>query len=189
MRRYKHSSMSYYRTPHNMKKTTNHIMQLTLCSLLAICLLTSTGCASKRYGNLSSESSGLTSSRIGMNVVRTASTQLGKPYRLGGDSPRGGFDCSGLIYWSFRQNGISVPRVTSSQAKVGSKVAINSLQPGDIVVFRTKNAPNGLHTGIYVGSGRFIHSPNSRSKVRVDDLSTSTYWRKRLVMGRRLSLR
>ena len=58
--------------------------------------------------------------------------------------------------------------------------------PGDIVVFRTKNAPNGLHTGIYVGSGRFIHSPNSRSRVRVDDLSPSSYWRKRLVMGRRL---
>ena len=79
-----------------------------------------------------------------------------------------------------------MPRVTSSQAKVGTKVAINRLQPGDIVVFRTKNAPNGLHTGIYVGSGRFIHSPNSRSRVRVDDLSPSSYWRKRLVMGRRL---
>lgn len=106
----------------------------------------------------------------GVNVVRTATTQLGKPYRLGGASPRSGFDCSGLIYWSFGQNGITVPRVTSSQAKVGTKVAINRLQPGDIVVFRTKNAPNGLHTGIYVGSGRFIHSPNSRSRVRVDDL-------------------
>lgn len=172
-----------------MKKNTNHTIPLGLCSLLVICLLTVTGCASKRYGNLSSEGSGSTSSRLGMSVVRTASTQLGKPYRLGGDSPHSGFDCSGLIYWSFRQNGISVPRVTSSQARAGSKVAINSLQPGDIVVFRTQNAPNGLHTGIYVGSGRFIHSPNSRSKVRVDDLSTSTYWRKRLVMGRRLSLR
>ena len=164
----------------------DHIFHLFLCGLTALCLLASTGCASKRYGYLPPEISGASASRMGVNVVRTATTQLGKPYRLGGASPRSGFDCSGLIYWSFGQNGITVPRVTSSQAKVGTKVAINRLQPGDIVVFRTKNAPNGLHTGIYVGSGRFIHSPNSRSRVRVDDLSPSSYWRKRLVMGRRL---
>lgn len=167
----------------------NHIIHLTLCGLLTLCLLSATGCASKRYGSVPPEISGATSTRLGIDVVRTASTQLGKPYRLGGASPRGGFDCSGLIYWSFKQNGVTVPRITSSQAKMGTKVAINRLQPGDIVVFRTTNAPNGLHTGIYVGSGRFIHSPNSRSKVRVDDLSSSSYWRKHLVMGRRLSSR
>lgn len=122
----------------------DHIFHLFLCGLTALCLLASTGCASKRYGNLPPEISGASASRMGVNVVRTATTQLGKPYRLGGASPRSGFDCSGLIYWSFGQNGITVPRVTSSQAKVGTKVAINRLQPGDIVVFRTKNAPNGL---------------------------------------------
>lgn len=169
-------------------KYRTHLFPLLLCGLTSLCLILASGCASKRYGNLSSQSTGI-SSRLGMNVVRTASTQLGKPYRLGGDSPRKGFDCSGLIYWSFGQNGVKVPRITTSQAKAGTKVSVNRLQPGDILVFRTQNAPNGLHTGIYVGDGRFIHSPNSRSRVRVDDLSSSSYWRKHLLMGRRVSSR
>ena len=128
----------------------DHIFHLFLCGLTALCLLASTGCASKRYGNLPPEISGASASRMGVNIVRTATTQLGKPYRLGGASPRSGFDCSGLIYWSFGQNGITVPRVTSSQAKVGTKVAINRLQPGDIVVLEAGD--------MIVADGRILHS-------------------------------
>lgn len=164
----------------------DHIFHLFLCGLTALCLLASTGCASKRYGNLPPEISGASASRMGVNIVRTATTQLANRTAWAEPLPAADLIVPALSTGRLDRTGLLCPRVTSSQAKVGTKVAINRLQPGDIVVFRTKNAPNGLHTGIYVGSGRFIHSPNSRSRVRVDDLSPSSYWRKRLVMGRRL---
>ena len=78
-----------------------------------------------------------------------------------------------------------MPRVTTDQARAGRPVPRNRLQPGDIVVFRASSGPNGLHTGIYAGQGKFIHSPNRRSKVRVDSLATP-YWTKTFLTARRI---
>ncbi len=122
---------------------------------------------------------------VGYKVVQTASTQVGKPYRLGGDTPREGFDCSGLIYWAYEQNGVRVPRVTTSQAQAGVSVKSSKLLPGDILVFRSKDSSSGLHTAIYAGQGKFIHSPNSRSKVRIEQLAVP-HWKKTLVDARRI---
>lgn len=122
---------------------------------------------------------------VGFKVVQTASTQVGKPYRLGGETPREGFDCSGLIYWAYEQNGVRVPRVTSSQAQAGVSVKRTKFLPGDILVFRSKDSSSGLHTAIYAGQGKFIHSPNSRAKVRIERLETP-HWKKTLVDVRRI---
>ncbi len=122
---------------------------------------------------------------VGFKVVQTASTQVGKPYRLGGESPREGFDCSGLIYWAYEQNGVRVPRVTTKQAKAGVSVLRIKLLPGDILVFRSRDSSSGLHTALYIGQGKFIHSPNSRSKVRIEKLETP-YWKKTLMDARRI---
>ena len=73
-------------------------------------------------------------------AVRDAYSQMGKPYRLGGASPRQGFDCSGLIYWAYGKNGVKVPRRTTDQLTAGHKVARNAPLPGDIVVFRMGGA-------------------------------------------------
>lgn len=116
-------------------------------------------------------------------VARTAQAQIGRFYRFGGSSPSSGFDCSGLIWWAFKQHGIRVPRVTSDQARAG--LAVRKPQPGDILVFRINRGGTGLHTGLYTSSGRFVHSPSSGNRVRMDSLSDS-YWKSRLSAIRRI---
>lgn len=118
-------------------------------------------------------------------VVRTAYSQMGKQYRSGGASPQKGFDCSGLIWWAYRQHGVAVPRITSDQAKTGQAVPKTRPLPGDIVVFRTSNSPRGLHTGLYAGGGSFIHSPRKGERVRMESLNTPC-WKNTLIAVRRV---
>lgn len=118
-------------------------------------------------------------------VVRTAYSQMGKKYRSGGASPQKGFDCSGLIWWVYKQNGYKVPRITVDQAKTGYAVPKDQARPGDIVVFRTGSSPRGLHTGIYAGGDSFIHSPRRGEKVRMESI-TIPYWRSKLIAVRRV---
>lgn len=161
---------------------------LRLLSLLFAAFLGAsglTGCAPMRIVGMHAPSQKVVSN-IGSKVAQTAATQLGKPYRSGGESPKKGFDCSGLIYWAFQQNGMQVPRVTTQQANMGRPVSRAQLMPGDIIVFRTPSAPNGLHTAIYAGQGSFIHSPNKKSRVRYDSLSTP-YWSKAYRSARRVT--
>lgn len=115
-------------------------------------------------------------------VVRTAQAVIGVPYKWGGASPQEGFDCSGLVWWVMRHNGLSVPRMTNAQAASGTAIAPTQAVAGDIVVFRVGG--KGLHTGIVSGSGTFIHSPKSGSAVR-EERYTNGYWWPRLLTVRR----
>lgn len=117
-------------------------------------------------------------------VVNTARAQMGKKYISGGSSPQKGFDCSGLVWFAYRQNGIDVPRITVDQAKSGRAVSSRYARPGDIVVFRTGQSPRGLHTGVYAGKGSFIHSPGKGKKVRLENIAP--YWQSKLVSIRRV---
>ncbi len=119
----------------------------------------------------------------GQAVAQTALSQVGKPYRFGGVTPKTGFDCSGLIYWSYKQHGLEVPRVAKEQMKSGQKVDNGKLRPGDIVAFRL--GKNRYHTGLYIGRGKFVHSPSKGKKVRVEEMR-SDYWKNRFVGVRRV---
>ena len=114
-------------------------------------------------------------------LVKTALSQVGVRYRLGGTSPQEGFDCSGLIAWTYQQYGVKLPRTAGEQMQVGREVGKNSLEPGDIVGFRIGR---GRHTGLYVGRGYFVHSPGSGKQVCVESLNTN-YWSKYFDSGRR----
>lgn len=151
-----------------------------LLLLIALCLLAH-GCGKSKIGG-----AGIGEPRIksGPAVVATAKTQIGCRYKYGGASPNTGFDCSGFIHWSYRQHGITVPRLAKDQARAGWAVKKSQLQPGDIVVFRISSR-SGVHTGIYSGKGKFVHSPSSGKKIREDSMN-SEYWQRRYVTGRRV---
>ncbi|MEO9221907.1 MAG: C40 family peptidase [Mycobacteriaceae bacterium] len=90
----------------------------------------------------------------GAAALAAAQTRLGASYVYGGTGPWG-FDCSGLVQWSFAQAGVPVPRITNDQANVGVPVSRGALQPGDVVFFY------GLgHDGIYAGNNQVIHAPD-----------------------------
>jgi cell wall-associated NlpC family hydrolase/exonuclease VII small subunit len=104
------------------------------------------------------------------DVVSIALRYLGIPYRWGGSSPSTGFDCSGFTMFVYRQVGISLPHHAASQYRLGRAVSRDSLAPGDLVFF------NGLgHVGIYIGGGRFVHSPHTGDVVKISSLSDSWY--------------
>lgn len=123
-------------------------------------------------------------SSAGARVAQTARSQMGTRYRSGGTTPSG-FDCSGLIWWAYRQHGINVPRVTSDQARAGYAVSRAAMRPGDILVFKTGQGVSGLHTALCTGRGRFVHSPKPGKTVREDTLNQS-YWNDRLIRIRRI---
>jgi hypothetical protein len=109
-------------------------------------------------------------------ALAAARTQLGRPYRWGGESPRTGFDCSGLVQWAYRKAGIDIPRVTDQQfeATGAVKVRRKDLLPGDLVFFG--DATGYIHhVGMSLGGDRFIESPRTGLKVRISSLDEPYY--------------
>jgi cell wall-associated NlpC family hydrolase len=111
-------------------------------------------------------------------VVAAARDMLGKPYRYGGEDPRG-FDCSGLVWYSHQRAGIEVPRTTQSQMSSIRQVSRNALQAGDLLFFRI-SGKRDYHVGIYIGDGTFIHAPSSGKRVSTSSLD-EPYWDARLL--------
>lgn len=122
---------------------------------------------------------------LGENVADIARQHLGVRYRSGGASPASGFDCSGFVYWVFSRYGVSVPRDSVRQSRAGQEIAKGDLLPGDIIIFRIANTPNGRHSAIYLGDGRFIHSPSAGSRVRIERLDAD-YWKRHYMTARRV---
>jgi len=120
-------------------------------------------------------------------VVDTARDMLGVRYRYGGDTPRQGFDCSGLVYYSYRRAGIHVPRVSGAQYSHTRPVRRDRLRPGDLVFFRIGRRLVS-HVGIYIGRGHFIHAPSSGHRVSIADLN-DRYWRRHYIRGGRFLVR
>lgn len=110
-------------------------------------------------------------------VIDIARRQLGTEYAYGGKSPAEGFDCSGLVYYSFRQAGVSLPRTAYGQLKRSRPVSRRTLAPGDLVFFRIYRSRIS-HVGIYLGNNRFIHAPSTGKSVSIARLD-SPYWQKR----------
>jgi cell wall-associated NlpC family hydrolase len=109
----------------------------------------------------------------GAEAARQALAMVGTPYVWGGEAP-GGFDCSGLVRWSYRRVGLLAPRVAADQAQVGIGIARQDLQPGDVVFFADASG-YVHHDGIYVGNGMFVHAPHTGAVVRVQSLDTPRY--------------
>jgi len=100
------------------------------------------------------------------SAMSIAMGKLGAPYRWGAAGP-GAFDCSGLVYWSYRQTGTTLPRSSSAQSRVGTPVSKGALQPGDLVFFYRPVS----HVAIYIGGGRVVHASTAGKPVKISNLN------------------
>lgn len=123
--------------------------------------------------------------RTASELVVTAMGFLGVPYRRGGNSFDTGLDCSGFVRAIYEQTaGLVLPRQAAEQAHATKTIPKEELQPGDLVFFNTLRRAYS-HVGIYVGDGKFIHSPKPGAHVRVEDMQIS-YWKTRFNGARRV---
>ena len=121
----------------------------------------------------------------GQSVVKTARSAIGTPYVPGGRNP-GGFDCSGLVQWAYQSVGVKLPRTAREQSSIGQRITrVEDMRAGDIVAFR--HPRRGYHTGIYVGDGKFVHSPRRRSSVKISSLD-DPYFNNTFLGARRVSM-
>jgi len=134
------------------------------------------------------DSSTLSFERYGtaaQDLINQGMEYLGIRYRFGGSSPETGLDCSGLVQNVFRNAlGLDLPRTAHDMARLGDKVRMQDLKPGDLVFFNTMRRAFS-HVGIYLGDGRFLHAPARGGEVRVEEMDKS-YWAKRFNGARRL---
>lgn len=107
------------------------------------------------------------------------------PYRYGGNSVNNGFDCSGFVGHVYRHTlGVSLPRTSREISRIGKPISLDDLSPGDLVFYNTQHA-SFSHVGIYVGDGRFVHSPRTGESVRSEQMQMR-YWRTRYEGARRI---
>ena len=120
----------------------------------------------------------------GVQVAAAASQHVGAPYRPGGASPAGGFDCSGLVRYAYGKVGVDVPHSSLDQATSGRAIKRDKLHPGDLLIFQNTYRPGPSHTGIYLGDGRFVHAADERRGVTINGVQES-YWASRYYGARR----
>jgi cell wall-associated NlpC family hydrolase len=148
--------------------------------LLLLCLLLFTACAAspppRQYAVSDDQMNDLV-----MYAVSLADT----PYRYGGNSSNSGFDCSGFVGHVYRHTlNISLPRTTRDISRIGKPISQNELEPGDLVFYNTSHA-SFSHVGIYVGDGKFVHSPRTGESVRTEQMEMR-YWLTRYDGARRI---
>jgi cell wall-associated NlpC family hydrolase len=133
------------------------------------------------------QQAGTTATEQASSLVISALAFLGVPYKYGGNTFETGFDCSGFVRAVYEQSvGKLLPRRSDEQAAATQPIDRHDLQPGDLVFFNTMRRAFS-HVGIYVGDGKFVHSPRAGAQVRVEDMSGS-YWSKRFNGARRVPL-
>lgn len=118
---------------------------------------------------------------VAQQAVSIALRQVGVPYRYGGNTPSG-FDCSGLVHYSYQRAGKIVPRTTTQLWNTTSAVDNDDIRVGDLLFFRFDGKMS--HVGMYVGNSRFVHAPSSGKTVSVESLS-SDYYRQAFVRAGR----
>lgn len=133
----------------------------------------------EEHGSYTSGASGL---------IAAAKAQLGRPYVWGGTTPDDGFDCSGLVYYSLKQAGVSVGRKNAiSYSTYSQWEAVGSLaecRAGDLLFYKSDDNPNVNHTGIYLGNGSFVHASSSQEKVVISQCSG--YYQRNFIVARRV---
>ena len=145
--------------------------------ILGIAGLLFAGCASAPSKRVTGYSAS-----AGDKAAATALTMIGRPYKYKGDMPAG-FDCSGLVRYSYLTAGMDVPHNTSALRNSTRSVGLRNARKGDLLFF-VQEGKKYSHVGIYVGDDQFVHAPSTGGHVRKDSI-TSPYWKKHYLDTRR----
>ena len=171
-----------------MSKTIHRLLLLVLSCISLVPVATADPLEDlirQRGGNSSQAQSQASKEQAG-DLIMNAMGLIGLSYRYGGNNPNQGLDCSAFMQYIFKQSmRVSLPRTASEQFGVGSSVDRSSLQPGDMVFFRTAGPSRISHVGMYIGEGRFIHSPSTGKSISITSLD-SGYWANKFVTARRV---
>lgn len=149
--------------------------------LIALLVATLAGCAGAPEAT--ERPAVRTSDETARKALDFAREMVGKPYKYAGNTPAG-FDCSGLVNYSYGKAGVRMPRDTRSQRQSTVAVSVRNLRQGDLLFFDQEGA-KASHVGLYLGDGRFVHAPSTGGKVRVDSLKAN-FWKKHFVDARRV---
>ncbi len=156
--------------------------------LMLVVMLALTGCAGGKTRPQPSSSTTV-NSHPGASVssatraAHIAAKQVGTPYRYGGADTKG-FDCSGLVYYSYSNVGVQVARTTGALWRTLQPVSKDQLSAGDVLFFDIEGKIS--HVGLYLGRGRFVHAPSSGKRVVITDLD-SVFFRRALIRGGRVN--
>ena len=156
------------------------ILMVAIASGAAACSSNETISQSSKSVSVPVASGGYRSS-IGERAAEIALRQVGVPYRYGGNSPRG-FDCSGLVHYSYAHAGKSIPRTTAGLWADLTPVETRHMRTGDLLFFSI--AGKMSHVGMYLGGGRFVHAPSTGQVVSVESLESDYYSKALLRAGR-----
>ncbi len=118
-------------------------------------------------------------------IIETAKEFLGVKYVWAANGPTA-FDCSGFTKYVFEKHGITIPRYSGYQANIGTKVAYNELEKGDLVFFDTDKKGKVNHVGIYLGDHKFIHASSGGKKVMITSFIQKKFYRNRFLHGQRI---
>ncbi len=118
------------------------------------------------------------------SVIETALGQIGRPYHYGGADPSG-FDCSGLVQYSYALAGVKVPRTARDLMDAGKHISLHDARPGDLLFYRFDDKGDALHVAIYLGEGQMVHAPESGRQVTVIPLDPQI-WSDRFVAAVRI---
>lgn len=118
------------------------------------------------------------------NMLLQSVSLMGIAYKWGGNTPTTGMDCSGFVRYVYQKSlGINLPRTAAEQARVGKRISIDNLEPGDLIFFNSRRGSN-THVGIYLGNNKFIQSPRTGENIQISDLSGN--WRKNFNGAKRI---
>lgn len=112
-------------------------------------------------------------------IIKYAETQIGVPYVWGGEAPGKAMDCSGLTQWAYGKAGVTIPRVAADQQKIGTDVATNGTQPGDLLFVGNP----AHHVVMSIGGGKIIEAPHPGENVKIRALNPSEYTNAKRIVG------
>lgn len=182
----------HFRENRGVREQSPHLRRVAVLLSLCVAAIVPTVAAQTRDEPSLAATATATVKAAAANAVATAENlsvfalgMIGVAYRWGGTNPETGLDCSGLVRYVFQQaTGVTLPHNARELARVGKKISVADLEPGDLVFFNTRRFAFS-HVGIYLGENRFLHAPATGRDVEIATLDRA-YWHKRFNGARRL---